>query len=319
MVFSYKTVTTSYLILVSLLSGWPAQANGPLRLYLQNVPLQDEQLLVVTVQLAHVADLYGADLQLRFDPTRLRVRDENLRLAGIQIAPGPLLAFDNRFVIKNMVDGKSGLINFVFTLLNPAPPIDSEGVLITITFEIVGTGPFSVEVVKAQLVSPQAEALPVVAHNLYLDDDLQPTPAPGQVSSGRPTWIIVGLLSGLLITLVFLLMRRPRWTTTPPGIHISSRKIPDTSYATTHSSTLLTGQGYRILEQGDRRRAYELFSQAIELDPANVRAWLGKGQVARQAVEKRICFERALALEPGNNTARAGLRQLDDQNLTSET
>jgi Flp pilus assembly protein TadD len=65
------------------------------------------------------------------------------------------------------------------------------------------------------------------------------------------------------------------------------------------------------LEQGSIQKAYELFSRAIELDPANAEAWLGKGLVAQQPTEKRICFQRVLALEPSNPTARTGLQQLD--------
>lgn len=310
MAFSHKTVATLWLILLTLFLPLPTRANGQARLYLQNVPLQDERLLVVTVQLADVADLYGADLEFRFDPTRLRVRDENLRLAGIQIAPGPLLASDDRFVVKNMADEQAGIINFVFTLLNPTPPINGEGVLTTITFEIVESGPFSVEVVKAQLASPQAESLPVVTENLYLNDDLQPTPAPELVSSDRPVWVITALL-GLLLVLGFLLTLRPKWATAPTKIHLSPHKISGATQSSIRSSILLTEQGRRVLRQDDLGQAYELFSRAIELDPANSEAWLGKGLVAQQETEKRICFERVLALEPDNVTARQELQDLN--------
>jgi Tfp pilus assembly protein PilF len=79
----------------------------------------------------------------------------------------------------------------------------------------------------------------------------------------------------------------------------------------THTAALLTEQGQRAMAQGQMAQAYDRFSQAIELDPANAAAWLGRGLVAQQKTEKRICFQRALALEPGNTQAQMELQRLD--------
>ena len=56
--------------------------------------------------------------------------------------------------------------------------------------------------------------------------------------------------------------------------------------------------------------AHELFSRAVERDPANSEAWLGKGLVAQQVAEKRICFQRVLALDPDNAVACSELQQV---------
>ena len=74
---------------------------------------------------------------------------------------------------------------------------------------------------------------------------------------------------------------------------------------------MLAEQGSRALEEGEHDRAYELFSRAIELDPANTQAWLGKAMMAEQPTEKRLCLQRVLALDPDNQTARAALEQLN--------
>ena len=80
------------------------------------------------------------------------------------------------------------------------------------------------------------------------------------------------------------------------------------------SAVLLAEQGTRALERGEQERAYELFSRAIELDPANIEAWLGKAMMAEQPTEKRLCFQRVLALDPNNDTARAALQELNTAN-----
>ncbi len=316
-VFTFKTITILSLILITLFSPLPVQANGQTRLYLQNVPLQDDRLLAVNLSLADVVDLYGAEIQLRYDPTQLKVRDDNPRLKGVQIAPGPLLAFDNRFVATNNVDPETGLITFVFTLLKPAPPISGEGVLATIVFEIASDGPFSVEVVEARLVSSNLEAVSVTTEDLYLGGGPEPVTTPQlpvQVDAPAQRGWMTAVLLGLLAILAVLLLLRLRWagaTTTPGGAQSASRRIPGAQRSSTYSSALLTEQGNHALNQGNLQRAYELFSRAVELDPANAAAWLGKGLVAEQETEKRICLQRVLALDPDNTAARTELQRLE--------
>lgn len=295
---------------------WPVQTQEPTHLYLQNVPLQDDRLLVVTVQLKDVVDLYGAEVQLQFDPAQLKVRDEDPRLDGVQIAPGPLLAFDNRFVAANNADNQAGLIDFVFTLLKPAPPIQGEGVLATIMFEVSGNGPFKIQVKEAKLVSAHLMAMPITTTDLFI--------AEGQITNGAsgpqstlPTyrWWIMAALFGLTLVLGLGLWFRFRWAgaAVVAGAPARSRRMPGSTGSSIRMAALLTEQGYRAIQQGDLTQAYEHFSRAIELDPANAMAWLGKGLVAQQETEKRICFQRALALNPQNTTAQAELQQLDAQ------
>jgi tetratricopeptide (TPR) repeat protein len=304
-----KLKISSWLIVLGLLWPWPAQADEPARLFLQNLPLQDDRLLVVTLQLENVTDLYGAEIQIRYDPTQLNVRDEDPRLEGAQIAPGPLLAFDDRFVAANKVDSGVGLIDFVFTLLKPAPPINSNGVLATIVFEVIGQGPFAIEVAQAKLVSAKFEAISVNTAGLLLDK------ATSNEASVPPTgswsgWLGAGLLALALglIPLIWLLAKRLRLNGEPKP----ARRMLGGSGNAIHTAALLAEQGQQAVAQGDLAQAYDRFSQAIEFDPANVAAWLGKGQVAQQSTEKRICFQRVLALDPKNVLAQEAMGQLND-------
>jgi hypothetical protein len=243
----------------------------------------------------------------------LKVRDEDPRLDGVQIAPGPLLAFDDRFVAVNRTDAQTGLIDFVFTLLNPAPPINQAGVLATVAFEVTGSGPLTVEVAEAKFVSSRLMAIPVATIDLRLAGPpvLEPVsiqPAATTIPFGWG-WAIAGMLGVILagLLLLWLLPRNSVTPAVPPG----ARRRPGATASPTRTAALLTEQGQRAMHQGDLAQAYDRFSQAIELDPANAAAWLGKGLVARPASEKRICFRRVLALDPDNPQARAGLQQLD--------
>lgn len=302
------------LVLLTFFLPPSIQAEEPGELFLQNLPLQDERLLVVTVQLKGVADLYGAEIQLKYDPAQLKVRDEDPRLDGIQIAPGPLLAFDDRFVAVNHVDTQAGLINFVFTLLKPAPSINTDGVVAAVVFEIAGNGPFDIGVAQAKLVSSALSAIPVTVTGLSLNGlpDLPAEPAKTLLPA-RLGWTIVGVLGLLLILLLWFSIHITRGRTQAVGAQQVLHRIPGVADvgASARTSALLTEQGQRAASQGDLAQAYERFSQAIEFDPANPAAWLGKGLVAQQDTEKRICFRRVLALDPQNSIAQIELQQLD--------
>ncbi len=298
------------LALVMLAMAWPVHAQPTAKIYLKAAPLQDEKLLVVDLVVEDVVDLYGAEVQLHYDPGELRVQDANPRLDGVQIAPGTLLASNERFVVNNNVDTQAGLINFAATLLNPAPPVTGSGVLATIAFDITGSGPILIEFTKVQLVSSNLESLPVETENLAIGGGAPPPTIP--LGNRLPAWSlwIIGALSILLLALVVGLSvrehrHRARLAATPV-----QRTVPPSTPGASRMSLTLTEQGNRAVKRGELEMAHELYSRAVEQDPSNAEAWLGKGLVAEQLTEKRICFQRVLALDPENKVARTELQQL---------
>ncbi len=310
MVWRLSAILILALLLATPLNGL---AEGPARVYLEPVPLQDEKQIVVDVIVADVADLYGAELQLSYNPAQLRVDDANPRLEGTQIAPGPFLAADERFVVTNKVDADKGLVTFVVTLLNPAPAVSGSGVLATVAFRIVGAGPYAVDVIKAQMVSSGMASIPLVAENLLLPTAGEPTLGPAVVfpRHGMPDWgwWAIGIAGLSLVALGVVSWRRAGRSAAPAAVSRSGAPIAP-EHTSTEMSVALTEQGKRATNRGDLEMAHELFSRAVERDPANAEAWLGKGLVAQQAVEKRICFQRVLALDPGNAVAQVELKQL---------
>jgi hypothetical protein len=297
-------------ISVLLLLAMPVDgfAEGPARVYLQRAPLQDDKQLVVDVVVDNVADLYGAEIQLNFDPAQMEVQDANPRLEGTQIAPGPFLAVEDRFVVTNRVDAADGLITFVVTLLNPAAPASGSGVLATVAFKTVGGGPYSLKVTRAQLVSSALVSIPSTTEDLPLTKPANLAPLP-PFTIPVAGWWTIGL--AILLAAVMGVVALYRTIRTRATAIVS---IGGTNNGLDHdlskASATLAEQGRRAMERGDLEVAHELYSRAVEKDPANSAAWLGKGLVAQQMAERRICFERVLALDPGNSVAKVELQHI---------
>jgi tetratricopeptide (TPR) repeat protein len=69
-------------------------------------------------------------------------------------------------------------------------------------------------------------------------------------------------------------------------------------------------QGIAASRSGDKRRARELLTQAVQIDPQNEQAWLWLSDTMTDAVFRRICLEKVLAINPNNAVARRGLQAL---------
>lgn len=318
-------------ILLSTLIVWPvvAQDNQPEAAQLSLVPVtfQDPDSLPVNIQLANVENLYGIELELSFDPSQLDVQDSDAAVAGIQLSVGSLLPpGETRLVIFNSADNNTGRIKFVATLLNPATPVTvgSTGQSVaTIFFNYRDKSQSSeVKVIDLKLISADLTAIPVtepqpLAINIDTSSAVSALPSPTATTtkteagdapepSSIPWWAVGLLIGSMLIAgaLVFVI-----WSGQhdgPPAI----RKMPGATFSSGRSSVLLTQRGNEAMAESDFEAAYEHFSQAVELDPANADAWVGKGLVAQQENEKKICLQRALTLDPENGTAQTALKQL---------
>ncbi|HYN88883.1 MAG TPA: tetratricopeptide repeat protein [Ardenticatenaceae bacterium] len=66
-------------------------------------------------------------------------------------------------------------------------------------------------------------------------------------------------------------------------------------------------RGLEAYDAGDRERAYAEFSQALEIEPENIWGLLWKGATAPTPAEAATWLGQALALDPTNEHARAGL------------
>ncbi len=90
--------------------------------------------VVVDVTVRGVANLYGAEIALKFDMAKVTVVDAYPDQTGVQMQPGKLWTDAGAgWVVKNTVDGASGVAEFAATLLAPAPPVSGDRVLFSIT------------------------------------------------------------------------------------------------------------------------------------------------------------------------------------------
>jgi len=95
----------------------------------------------VDIRIEDVAGLYGAEVCLTFDPTRLEVQDLDPLTPGVQIRPGTLFDLVQCYVVPTSgADNNIGEIRYALTLRNPASPISGSGVLATVTFKAIGEG-----------------------------------------------------------------------------------------------------------------------------------------------------------------------------------
>ncbi len=73
----------------------------------------------------------------------------------------------------------------------------------------------------------------------------------------------------------------------------------------------LLNDGIAAAKSGNDAIARELLSRVVERDPRHVPAWLWLASVVESEGELRTCLENILALDPGNETARARLAMLE--------
>jgi PKD repeat protein len=117
------------------------------------------QTVAVEIRVDGVSNLYGVDLQLSFDYTRVQVVDDDVAAPGIQITPGPFLPPGSGFIQNNSANNSTGVIRYVFTLQNPAPAVTGSGLLATIHFRGLSTGTANLAFTLGQLVDRYGQQL----------------------------------------------------------------------------------------------------------------------------------------------------------------
>jgi immune inhibitor A len=124
----------------------------------------------VDVMVTDVTDLYGAELELIFDPTFVEVVDYDTGTAGIQIQPGDCPSPD--FVVSNSANNTTGTISYAATSLSPSPPCDGGGVIASITFHGLSVGNTLIHISSYILSDTNLNAVPVSSvldGRLYVD------------------------------------------------------------------------------------------------------------------------------------------------------
>lgn len=102
------------------------------------------ETFLVQVRIADVADLYGVDIRLAFDATRLQVVEA-------AVTPGTDLLSPPWWPFLNQVDNEAGTIAYVVTMINPQVPVSGSGVAFSFHFRTLGSGSAVTDVVERTL------------------------------------------------------------------------------------------------------------------------------------------------------------------------
>jgi len=101
-----------------------------------------EQTIEMTVQVENIANLYGVEIFITFDPNLLEVVDADPNKPGTQITTGDFLSggMEGANVVAN------GRIEYIMQQVSPNPPSNGGGVLARITFKGIGSGQADVRI-----------------------------------------------------------------------------------------------------------------------------------------------------------------------------
>jgi hypothetical protein len=116
---------------------------------------------VIEVWIEDVADLYGADVRLGFDPDFLEVVDADTDEAGVQVEGREDLLTQPWFILRNEVDNQEGTTWYALTQLNPNEAKSGSGVFYEVTFRTKGiTGTTRVSVTYQLLATRLGDEIP---------------------------------------------------------------------------------------------------------------------------------------------------------------
>jgi hypothetical protein len=125
------------------------------------------QVETLQILLVNAKNIYGIDLQAAFDPEAVEIVDVDSQQDGVQMTPGLFLKPD--FVVRNEADNKAGTLRYVVTQLNPSPPVNGDGVIVSVQFLGKVTGIRSkLHIVSVQIADRHGIKQPVTVQDAEL-------------------------------------------------------------------------------------------------------------------------------------------------------
>jgi murein DD-endopeptidase MepM/ murein hydrolase activator NlpD/protocatechuate 3,4-dioxygenase beta subunit len=126
-----------------------------------NLQLAVDQTGVTEVQVNQVANLYGLDFRLKFDPTTpVEVVDADPAEPGVQIGLGDLFNGKNYFIARNWVYTDTGVIEFVASLSGAETPISGSGAVAVVNWQGKQTGQSALTFEQTKLADPGGGPIP---------------------------------------------------------------------------------------------------------------------------------------------------------------
>jgi len=123
-------------------------------------PLATGQRATYTVVIKGAERLFGADLELSFDPGAAAIVDADPAKDGVQARIGPLL--DPGFVVYNVADNRAGKLRVTFTQVAPKAAVSGDGGIVSFDVEATGGGDPKLRISAALLARDDGLAQPVI-------------------------------------------------------------------------------------------------------------------------------------------------------------
>ena len=150
-------VWVSVLMLLLLPAIIRAQESG-VYLTVEGAPTSNEHTVSVFVE--GISPVYGADIRVAFDPNVLEVVDaDEATPETIEVIHGDFLTADPDFVLRNQANNQTGQIEYALVLVNPAPPVQGDGLLAKITFRARASAQTEVKLTQAQFGTREGEVI----------------------------------------------------------------------------------------------------------------------------------------------------------------
>ena len=186
-----------FLVFVGSLFSVAAQASTVVQITPQALLMEVGEKTQFSVEIIEAENLFGFELHISYDPTKVKVLDADPSIAGIQLFPGDMYEVSDGFLVANEADNEVGKALFAFTLLAPASPLVGDGTMVKFELEAIGEGTTEIDLEEVIIASPDGEVLPFVANNGEVIIEGEPQVTPGLTASptGESTLIATAPVS----------------------------------------------------------------------------------------------------------------------------
>lgn len=128
--------------------------------------LMPPQTFTVSVKLDNVTNLYGIDLEFRWNPTVIE-HVSHVMMIPVEDYPGGVL-HKNVLIIRDTVDAASGSYRLAAASMAPAPSFNGSGTIFTMTFKVIGIGRTLLKIYSCDLAerhTPPQPPPPPIPHD----------------------------------------------------------------------------------------------------------------------------------------------------------
>ncbi|MHB0878654.1 MAG: cohesin domain-containing protein [Anaerolineae bacterium] len=161
------------------------QAEAVVSVVASEATLAPGETATVVVQVSGVANLYGVDVALAFDPTLIEIVDADSVSAGVQVVAWPSLTQQQRnsiWTIFRDASNQDGTARVAMTLMAPAQPISGSTQILAMTVRALAEGTVEITVTSSDLSTEDGEA---IAHSIVGESIEITTPAPAPDTTGN--------------------------------------------------------------------------------------------------------------------------------------